>query len=645
MFDWKNIGEYLAIKGAKEMKFNTLTLTFRGDLERKFQEDYFNSSLRFLRVTFFMAFLMFALFAILDMKTVPEYFAKLSFFRFAIVCPSLLIVIGLSYTKGYYKYWQLASSLATIITSLSIIGMILISPTIGNQGYYVGILLTLFYSYLLIKQRFIFASISGWIIVGAYLASTLLFPEINSSIIWANSFFLITANIFGMFGSYALEFYTRKDFFLRHLLEEEQKNSTLTNLELEQKVNDKTHELQRDIARRKETEEALIEAKEKAEKSDKLKSAFLANMSHEIRTPMNGIIGFANLLREGGLSEKKQEEYIDIIEKSGIRMLDTINDLINISKIEAGLIDVRLDNENLNLLVKDLYMFFKPEAEKKGVELIFNAPLPGAYEWMITDKEKIISVITNLIKNAIKYTNEGKIEFGFNPIINPENPLLEFFIEDTGIGISEDAQKTVFDRFIQDNHSRKSIVEGSGLGLSIAKSYIEILNGKIWVVSRKGEGSIFRFFLPHSRKHSSTNQNIETPSHEDAGKWLKSKIILVAEDDENSRLYLKHLLKGSCLNMFFAKDGEEAVDMVLEHPEIEIILMDVQMPRMNGYEATRKIRSMNQDIIIVAQTAYAMEGDNQRAMDAGCDGYVSKPLNKKTLYKEIEKAVGKTNTV
>ncbi len=238
----------------------------------------------------------------------------------------------------------------------------------------------------------------------------------------------------------------------------------------------------------------LIEAKEKAEESDRLKSAFLANMSHEIRTPMNGILGFSNLLQEPNLSGKKQQKYIQLIEKSGARMLNLINDIIDISKIESGQMSLSISKIDVNDNLDYTYNLFKPEAEMKELKLSLKSKLLSNETTILTDKEKIFAILTNLVKNAIKYTDEGTIEFG----CEKKSGYLEFFVKDTGIGISKDKQKAIFERFVQADIEDKMARQGAGLGLSISKAYVELLGGKIWVESEKGIGSTFYFTLPYT---------------------------------------------------------------------------------------------------------------------------------------------------
>ena len=248
--------------------------------------------------------------------------------------------------------------------------------------------------------------------------------------------------------------------------------------------------------------EELIIAKEHAEESDRLKSAFLANMSHEIRTPMNGILGFAELLKEPDLTSEEQQEYIQIIEKSGARMLNIINDIVDISKIEAGLMIVNNKDTNINEKIEFIYIFFKPQVEEKGMQFFFKNTLPTKEATIRTDSEKVYSILTNLVKNAIKYSKEGAIEFGYIK----KDETLEFYVKDTGIGIGQEHQKIIFDRFRQASESLFRKYEGAGLGLSISKAYVEMLGGKIWVESEEGIGSTFYFTLPYNVLKFRTNK-------------------------------------------------------------------------------------------------------------------------------------------
>lgn len=254
----------------------------------------------------------------------------------------------------------------------------------------------------------------------------------------------------------------------------------------------------RDITEKKKMFDDLIIAKEKAEESDRLKTAFLANVSHEIRTPMNGILGFAELLKEGDLTGDEQNEYIKIIEQSGERMLNIINEIVDFSKIESGMVELKILDTNINAQLEAAYKFFKSQADKKGIQLILKTTLSGSQAVIKTDREKLDAVLLNLINNALKYTDQGEIEVGYKKVNKDNLDCLQFYVADTGIGIPMDRQKAIFERFIQADVFDEQAREGAGLGLSISKAYVELMGGTIWVESEQHKGSTFYFTLPYS---------------------------------------------------------------------------------------------------------------------------------------------------
>ena len=374
-------------------------------------------------------------------------------------------------------------------------------------------------------------------------------------------------------------------------------------------------------------------AKEKAEESDRLKSAFLANMSHEIRTPMNGILGFAELLKEPKLTGEEQQEYIKIIEKSGIRMLNIINDIVDISRIESREAKVSLYITNINEQIESICAFFKYEVERKGIQISYNNLLPANEAIINTDGEKIYSILTNLIKNAIKFTQTGSIEFGYVK----KGKYLEFFVKDSGIGIRQEQKNIIFERFRQGSESLARNFEGSGLGLSISKAFVELLGGNIWVESEEGEGSIFYFTIPYTPYEEEKNENKTVVSDHVEETRIKKMKILIAEDDEISREFITNLVQKCSRKILYSNTGIETIEACNENPDVDLILMDIRMPDMDGYEATRQIRQFNKDIIIIAQTAYALLGDREKAIEAGCNGYISKPINKNEFLVLLEK--------
>ncbi|HSO88278.1 MAG TPA: ATP-binding protein [Draconibacterium sp.] len=396
-----------------------------------------------------------------------------------------------------------------------------------------------------------------------------------------------------------------------------------------------------DITERKQTESELTKAKEKAEEGERLKSAFLANMSHEIRTPMNGILGFAELLKDHKLRGEEQQKFIGIIEKSGTRLLNIINNIISLSKIESHQTEVTVTDTNVNEQVEFIYQFFKLEAEQKNLHLTFQNALSANDAYIKTDREKLYAVLTNLVKNAIKFTQTGSIEFGYKL----KDEFLEFFVKDSGPGIPDEQKEIIFERFRQGSESLTRNYEGAGLGLSISKAYVEMLGGKIWVTNNPGviavngnrlnTGSIFYFTLPaHSLVKPKKFLTDSTIDNEIKVPVRKLKILII-EDDQTSELLLRNIFNNVTREFLHVSNGIEAIITCKNNPDIDLILMDINLPGMNGYEATRKIREFNTEVIIIAQTAYAMAGDRENSILAGCNDYISKPINQIAIRKLV----------
>jgi PAS domain S-box-containing protein len=390
-----------------------------------------------------------------------------------------------------------------------------------------------------------------------------------------------------------------------------------------------------DITDLKNIELELVKAKEKAEESDRLKSAFLANMSHEFRTPMNGILGFSSLLSEPGLGVEEQQEYIKLIQISGERMLNLISEIIDISKIESGMMEVSLDEVNVNRKIDFVFDLLKMDADEKSIQLICNRSAFSDF-YIVTDRDKLYAILTNLVKNAIKYTNEGTIEFGYTV----KNETLEFFVKDTGIGIPIDRQSAIFDRFVQVDIANIKARQGAGLGLAISKAFVELLGGEIWLESQEGIGSSFYFSLPFCTKDNSMHSErprFEKPYKPEAVQ-LKTKLkILIADDDIISRKLIVKSVSEFGKEIIEATSGREVVIKFKENSDIDLILMDVQMPDMNGYEATKEIRELNRDVIIITQSAFALNGDREKALLAGSNDYITKPINKTELLIMLNK--------
>jgi signal transduction histidine kinase/ActR/RegA family two-component response regulator len=599
------------------MIYNKITLAFPEKDETLFLKKYFFDSIIQFRVSFVLIIILYGVFGLLDTRLFPQFANLFHIIRFVFVIPILIVVFLLSFNKSFPQVWQVLLLLCFIVAGSGISIMTMLVPE--NYAYYAGMMLIFSAGYFFIKLRFFLATIAGWSTLLIFNIGAIFFAHTPSIILINNNFFFISANLIGMFAAYNIEYYARRNFYLNYKLDIEKLFVVEVNKNLEILVEERTKE--------------LLRAKEHAEESDRLKSAFLANMSHEIRTPMNGILGFAGLLKEPGLSGEEQQKYIRIIEKGGARMLNIINNIVSISKIESGIIEVVNMESNINEQIEYICTFFKPEAEAKGMKLSYKNALSSEESVLITDCEKLFAILTNLVKNAIKYTDKGLIEFGYEK----KGDYLEFFVKDTGIGIPKNRQKAIFERFIQADIVDKMARQGAGLGLSISKAYVEILGGEIWLESDEGNGSTFYFTLPYNvEQKEKTGSNNYVTSDKTISMFENLKI-LIAEDDEISEMLISINVSKFSDNILKVKTGFEAIEACRNNPDLDLILMDIQMPDLNGYEATRQIRQFNKEVVIIAQTAFGLLGDREKAIEYGCNDYISKPINKIELIMLIKK--------
>lgn len=386
-----------------------------------------------------------------------------------------------------------------------------------------------------------------------------------------------------------------------------------------------------DISASKKVELELNIAKERAEESDKLKTAFLANMSHEIRTPLNGIMGFAGLLSESeNLSPEKQNKFLTVIQKSGERMLNITNDLIDISKIESGQMELQKEKFDLLLNLNQLYQLFKKEAKNKNLELYFEPDNSFSDLKLFSDKKKLTSIVSNLIKNALKFTLKGEIRFGYKVV----NDTIKFYVSDTGLGVPEHKRSIIFDRFVQGETAISRPYEGAGLGLAITKAYVEMLGGKIDLISEENVGSTFSFYLPKKVMLTQERPTSVSSQKEDETSILNNKSVLIVEDDQTSFLLLNEMIKDASLKVYHAQAGSDAVTYCKSYNP-DLILMDIKLPDMDGYQATKEIRQFDNDVKIIAQTAFALAGDKEKAIEAGCNAHISKPIRQDFLFAKI----------
>lgn len=372
----------------------------------------------------------------------------------------------------------------------------------------------------------------------------------------------------------------------------------------------------------------LEKARDKAENSDKLKTAFLSNMSHEIRTPMNVIIGLSQLIKRRELDKVKHDEYIDTIINKGNLLLNIINDILDVSKIEANELNINMSECDLSKLLHDIYLTFDGRLNANvKLKLDISEELVGVV--INTDSLRLKQVLINLVENARKFTNDGEILIGCK--LNEDSNYLEFFVKDTGIGIPQDMQSVIFNRFRQIEESSTKEFRGAGLGLTISKKIIELLSGTIWLKSTIGVGSVFYFKIPYLQYKSNV---IEVENVLISNNW-SGKTLLLAEDEDFNFIVLRDLLEETNVNLIRATNGKEVLE-ILDKTKVDIVLLDIQMPIMNGFEVCEVMKRKYNDIPVIAQTAYVMVEDEKRLIELGCNGIINKPID----FDELLELVG-----
>ncbi len=382
-----------------------------------------------------------------------------------------------------------------------------------------------------------------------------------------------------------------------------------------------------DIDYRIRIEDQLKVAIKKAEESDKLKTAFLANMSHEIRTPMNGIVGFLELLDNPGITEEQRTEYMSFIRKSSTQLLNIINDVVDISKIEAGQVTIHEGPVDLKQLFDDLLAHYQSLLKKKDIVISGNLNLSDMERWIIVDETKLRQILSNLISNAVKFTSKGEIQI----LCKKTDGFIQFCVCDTGTGIPEDLHKKIFERFRQADDSMTRFQGGTGLGLSICEAYIKKMGGSIWLKSEPDKGSKFYFTIPFKK---AGDKIVKKPGNR--RKDITDKgTILVVEDEVYNFMFVEHVIQKMGYKVVHAQNGEHALQVVEKTSDISLVLMDIRLPGIDGYETTRHIKLLNSNLPVIALTALALSGDRERALEAGCDDYLKKPI----LKDELEKAI------
>jgi signal transduction histidine kinase/CheY-like chemotaxis protein/PAS domain-containing protein len=368
---------------------------------------------------------------------------------------------------------------------------------------------------------------------------------------------------------------------------------------------------------------------------ERIQSSFLANMSHEIRTPMNGILGFAELLRDTDTSQEERNEYLDIIHATGNYLLKLVDDIINFSKLQSGKMSLKTDVFYLNKLLREEIVFFSNQINIKNNPnlsiVLGNIDQPDNFR-LNTDPVKLKQILNNIIGNAVKFTEKGFIKVGYYMV--EANKLL-FYIKDSGVGLSESDKLQIFERFKQVENGKN--ISGSGLGLAITKGLVELLGGNIWLESKLGEGTTFYFSIPFENNDALINEDPQSKTIREDEYFWEDKTILIVEDEDVNYRFLEALLKRTKARTLWARNGVQALELLKENPKLDMVLMDIKMPEMNGMDATRLIKQFRQNVPIIAQSAYAMNDEKTEMLAAGADDFITKPIKVDLLFKNMAK--------
>jgi len=667
-----------------KINLHPITLSFKGDqayLEKAYTLSvHENQKYMFeIRTVIFLAGLVYSLFGILDVLLVPDGYKPLLFIRFGIFLPYILFVILLSYTHYFQMFMQLIFVSTAVIGGGGIIAMIVLATPPATYSYYAGLIIVFMFLYTFGRVRFIWATLSGWLLILVYELTAIMMTSPPLPVVINNNFFFICANVIGMVSCYLLEFFDRRNFYMTIQLENEREKTHKTNEELEKRVYERTAllnnlnaDLNAEIDQRKTIEDELRKmkdelevrvenrtfelisankdlglAKERADESARSKSEFLANMSHEIRTPMNAIIGMSDLAMNSKISQEQRNEYLDIIRTSARSLLGIINDILDLSKIEAGKLELEAKPFRIREHVEGVTDMFIQTLHFKDIELIVDIA-PDIPVFVRGDSLRLQQILLNLISNALKFTERGDICVILKKG-RMDNTTIELLFEvtDTGIGIDLDEKQNLFDAFAQADGSITRKYGGTGLGLTICKRIVSMMGGEIRVDSKLGLGSRFYFNVIVERERekndttmTSNNGGVAHRSHMDReykqSDAFKGMRVLLVEDNLINQMVAVEILLLEGIHVTRANNGREAVDMVAANT-FDAVLMDVQMPEMDGIEATGIIKNDMglHDLPVIAMTAHVMQGDKERCLEAGMNDFISKPIERETLFKVL----------
>ena len=650
----------------ERMRLHFFTLSFGGELEGAFTKTIFENAkyLIQIRIILLLTIGFYSAFGFLDVLLVPEGYKPLLFIRFAVVLPCILLTILFSFTRIFEKHIQLAFALITIVAGSGIILMIVLTPPPATYSYYAGLILVFMFVYTFGRVRFVWATLSGWVLIIFYEISAVYFTDTPVPVLINNNFFFISANIIGMISCYLMEYFERRNFFMTRQLEYEKRKTKKINQELENRVLERTallnssnEELKLEIIERKRVEEELRtisneleirvenrtfelvntnreleKAKKKADASALAKSEFLANMSHEIRNPMNAIVGMADLAMNDRVHMDQRKKYLEIIKKSSQSLLVIINDILDLSKVEAGKLELDIRSFNVRDYVESVGDIFITEFNRKGLEYIIDIAddIPHIAKG---DPVRLQQVLLNLIGNAIKFTENGEICIKLTKgSVSKNNIELLFEVTDTGIGIDLNEKRNLFEAFSQGDGSITRKYGGTGLGLTICKRIVNLMNGTIYVESNPGEGSTFKFSIVLERDFESV---VETGY--DTVEPLD--ILLIVHNPKLQNVCVR-ILKSYGFYVTAVDNGTQAVHKMANieaNRRFDLVVMDEDVPEQNCFEVLDSVKKAeNESSLPVIMLGNVKNKDEIYALQAkGVSNYISKPLKSSTLFDSI----------
>ena len=603
----------------KDMKLNWLTLAFPGELEGKFLEDYYRSSIGLMRLSFILGFIYYGSFSFLDMAVFEEVTSDLALVRFLVVCPVILIIFGLSFTGGFRKWWQAGGALTTMVSGAGIVVMTVITPSLGRINYYPGIMLVLFYCYMLIRLRFIWATLTGWVIFIVYIASVILYPGVPSEVVMINVVFIASANILGMFGGYALEYYARKDFFSRFLLDRERSKVERANLELEKKVKEKTKQLQQ------------------AQKMESF-GALAGGVAHDFNNLLTIINGYSDLGLQVTEGMENIRGHFSQIHSAGQKAASLTRQLLAFSRkqvLEKKIVDMAALMKNLYKMLDRLI----------GEDYTLLVSVPESSLISRVDPGQIEQVIMNLVINARDASPSGATIHmsGAREALSAADiedmgkgrpgDYVVLSVEDNGTGMDEGTLERIFEPFF----TTKKVGTGTGLGLSVVYGIIEQHGGWIYVNSAPDEGTVFRVYLPAVEEHHGEGpaQDNSTAQYRGSG-----ETILLIEDEESVRQVSREVLKGNGYRTLEAADGAEARRIIRERDgELDLVISDVVLPDVSGVNLVTEFAEEYPDLRILLVSGYTADKANLEKIQLQRYPFLQKPYSVIALLKKVKELV------